>query len=164
MRKLGPYEQVQQLDTAGTTWLARKGTSGEPQFVIKFEPGGPPAVALRTGAELQKVVARKLPNWAPIQEIGSVGPEGVYVVTERYATTARKLVDQKTFVAPQDLARIAEQVAHAAGELAAQYGRAHGDIKASNVLLTSADPAAASALLTDPAAQESPSAKDPDAD
>ena len=164
MSKFGPYEQGQQLDGSGATWSARTSDSGPAQFAIKIRESGPAAKALRSGAELQKVVAKKLPNWAAIRDIGTVGSDGVYVVTDLYATCARRMAEQKTFIPPDHLARIAEQIAHAATELASQYGRAHGNIKASNVLLTDADPERASAVLTDPAPQDSPAAKDPDAD
>jgi formylglycine-generating enzyme required for sulfatase activity len=164
MSKIGPYEQIQQLDAAGHVFTACKGAGASPQFVLKFQEDPKAAAALRSSAELQRIVSRKLPNWATVHEIGAIGTEGVFVVYDLYPASVKQIVDAKVSLTPQQLARISDQVAHAVAELSAQYGRAHGAINSSNVMLTDRDLSHASALLSDPAAQDSPAAGDTNAD
>jgi hypothetical protein len=153
-----PYEQVEQLDLAGFVWTARKGSGSPANFVLRIREA--PADALRAAADLQKKLAdAKAPGWAPVHHIAATRAGGAYYVTNSYPWSAQLLFEQKDRITSLNLLKLADEITAAIAAVNAQYGRGHGNIKLSNVLLTSRDLQVASVMLCDPA----PAAADDDA-
>jgi formylglycine-generating enzyme required for sulfatase activity len=99
----------------------------------------------------QRVAEANGSHWAPVYEIGT-SPAGTYYVTNFHPLSAASLVSGRVDVSAGVLYSIVRSVVAALGELKATAGRAHGNLKAANVLVDSrGDVAVAGAVLTDPA-------------
>jgi formylglycine-generating enzyme required for sulfatase activity len=166
MSEFAPYELVKQLDTAGRVWAARKTSETQVKYVIKLRRGsGGEAQAnnLRTSADLQKGMA-KTPGWAPIYLVSKLPPGGFYYVTDYYPSTAQRFFERKQKLTSEQLARITDQIAQAAAEVASLFGRGHSNLKLSNVLLSNEDLSLASVALCDPAPPGSAAVENQSAD
>src|SRR5436190_8256809 len=90
-------------------------------------------------------------HWAPVYEIGT-SPAGIYFVTDFHPLSAASLVTGRVDVSAGVLYSIVRSVVAGLTELKTSIGRAHGNLKATNVLINSrGDVTVAGALLTDPA-------------
>lgn len=90
-------------------------------------------------------------NWAPVHEMGT-SPAGAYYVTDFHPLSAASLVTGRVDVGPGVLYAIVRSVVAGLIELKDVAGRSHGNLKASNVLISSrGDVAVAGAVLSDPA-------------
>jgi formylglycine-generating enzyme required for sulfatase activity len=99
----------------------------------------------------QQVSEAGSPHWAPIHDTGT-SPAGTYYVTDFHPLSAASLVTGRVEVSPGVLYAIVKSVLGGLTELKTAAGRAHGNLKATNVLISSrGDVAVAGAVLTDPA-------------
>ena len=90
-------------------------------------------------------------NWAPVHEMGT-SPAGAYYVSDFHPLSAASLITGKIEIGPGVLYAIVRSVVAGLSELKETAGRAHGNLKPSNVLISSrGDVAVAGAVLTDPA-------------
>jgi formylglycine-generating enzyme required for sulfatase activity len=140
-------------------------------------------------AKTQRLAAKASPHWAPMHETGALPapppapgddappPDdpldfpgkyraaGAYAVLDRYDRSAQSLLDGRVHLTNDDLRRLLTAVMQGLVDLKKALGRAHGNLKAANVLLkNSADLAAATVHLADPAADGALSAKAADKD
>jgi hypothetical protein len=131
----------------------------------------------RARAKAQKAVAGASKNWAPIHEAAALSSEegegsgaaaiesgaeagearaaaaGAYAVMDRYERSAQSLIDGKVNLNNDDLRVLFSGIVQGLLDLRKTAARAHGALKASNILLAnSADLATATVHLTDPAA------------
>jgi hypothetical protein len=108
------------------------------------------AEELLVAAAIQQAMGFRSVGWAPIHDLGSNGTDAYYV-TERFPRSAQTLVDQQVRLSSAQLRTIMMAVVDALIELEVHYGRGHGNLKPSNVLL--GDRIRPGAIcLTDPAA------------
>jgi formylglycine-generating enzyme required for sulfatase activity len=99
----------------------------------------------------QRVAEANGSHWAPLYEIGT-SPAGTYYVTNFHPLSAASLVSGRVDVGAGVLYSIVRSVVAGLDELKSTAGRAHGNLKAANVLVDSrGDVAVAGAVLTDPA-------------
>jgi len=90
-------------------------------------------------------------NWAPVHEMGT-SPAGAYYVTDFHPLSVAGLISGRVEVGPGVLYTIIRSVVAGLVELKDTAGRSHGNLKPSNVLISSrGDVAVAGAVLTDPA-------------
>lgn len=90
-------------------------------------------------------------HWAPVYEVGT-SPAGTYYVTDFHPLSAASLVTGRVDVSAGVLYSIVRSAVAGLIELKSAAGRAHGNLKATNVLIHSrGDVAVAGAVLTDPA-------------
>jgi formylglycine-generating enzyme required for sulfatase activity len=143
MDKLGPYELVEQIDLAGYVWTARKSPESQAAFVVRFRDTN--AADVRAAAEIQqKYSASGAGGWAPVHDIGPAKKGGAYYATDFYPWSAQLLFEQKDRLTSVRLLKLCDEIC------AALDGKPHGNLKLSNVLLSSRDLDAARVFLTDP--------------
>lgn len=101
----------------------------------------------------QSLTAKGARGWAPIHESGRLA-EGAFYVTDYAPLTVQKLIDAQVDIAPPLLHQIIDRTVAGLVELKAARGRAHGNLKPSNVLIVGqGDLSQAAVLLSDPASQ-----------
>ena len=101
-------------------------------------------------AKLQRdLIAKGATHWAAIHEVGNA-PGGPYYVTDNYRRTAQSLVKFRVAARPASLYTIVHSVLRGLDELKTFAGRAHGNLKPSNVLMTGSK-RRLKVALTDPA-------------
>jgi hypothetical protein len=102
-------------------------------------------------AKLQQDVTLKGgTHWAPIHEIGNA-PGGPFYVTDNYRQTAQSLIKFRVAAKPITMHRIIHSTLSGLEELKKYGGRAHGNLKPSNILL-SGSRRKLRVFLTDPSA------------
>lgn len=162
MPEFGRYETVRELSQHGRTTIysARPVRSQEePRQVVKtFTPISATDQASRDiskflkGARAQqKAAAGEARCWAPILECGAM-PGGAFYVTQHYPRTLEQLLSGRVRLTSPALARIIHRITSGLIQLKQSSGRAHGNLKPSNVLISGArDIARAETVLSDPA-------------
>jgi len=160
----GGYETVSSTADTGlvTVWTARPvGAESDEleQFVVKvfhpidFTVGEQEDKAglkqFLDAARLQRELAQgKGEHWAPIHDAGTHEDEAYYV-TDYYAHSAEDLM--RVQLDTRTIHVIVESVVFGLQELKQERGRPHGNLKASNVLITSGDDISRTRVyLTDP--------------
>src|SRR6266568_386641 len=115
-------------------------------------PGSAGAMLIES-ARVQQQVARARPgNWATVHAVGT-GEKGAFAVVDYYAKTAEDLIKSGTALSGRRLYRIIMSVVKALRDFQQVAGRPHGNLKPSNVLLSSSDAGEAQIALTDAAPQ-----------
>src|SRR6185436_14726790 len=113
-------------------------------------PGSAGAMALEAARVQQKVTKAKSEYWAEVHAVG-MGEKGVFVAIDHYAKTAEDLIKSGAAPSGRALHRIVMSVLRGLRDLQQIAGRPHGNLKPSNVLLSSIDAQEARVVLTDPA-------------
>jgi formylglycine-generating enzyme required for sulfatase activity len=150
MGDFGQFELVEQLDLAGYVWSARKGADSPPIYAVRFRDA--PGKILLAAAEVQKQMSdAKAGGWAPIHDIGRTPKGGAYYVTDAYPWSAQLLFEQKDRVTSLHLLKLCDDLAAALERISAQLSRGHGNLRLSNVLLTSRNLSEATIAISDPA-------------
>ena len=148
MAAFGRFETVREIHRTGytTVYTGRSPESTAEQFVIKvFYPlsllleGGQTKTEIDLflkGTEAQqKAAADDAQHWAPIHQHGST-PGGAFYVTEKYEHSLQQLIDIRLKLSSKVLSDIVESVAKGLMELKESCGRPHGNLKATNVLIS----------------------------
>ncbi len=144
----GDYETVSRCAATPTVtvWAARPvGSSSPPTHVVKaFHPSGkePEETELSSERVLffeaartqAKVSAADRRHWAPILETGSHG-EMAFLVTKFYRRSVRWLTERRFQLSSRTLHAVVSGVADGLLSLKRVCGRAHGNLKLSNVLI-----------------------------
>ncbi|MHC4642468.1 MAG: formylglycine-generating enzyme family protein, partial [Planctomycetota bacterium] len=148
MATFGRFETVREIHRTGytTVYTGRSPESTAEQFAIKvFQP---PSLLLEAGqakSEIdlflkgiesqQKIAAGDAQHWAPVHQHGS-SPGGAFYVTEKYERSLQQLIDVRLKLSSKVLSTIVESVAKGLMELKESCGRPHGNLKATNVLIS----------------------------
>ena len=148
MATFGRFETVREIHRTGytTVYTGRSPESTAEQFAIKvFQP---PSLLLEAGqakTEIdlflkgieaqQKVAAGDAQHWAPVHEHGS-SPGSAFYVTEKYERSLQQLIEVRLKLSSKVLSTIVESVAKGLMELKESCGRPHGNLKATNVLIS----------------------------
>jgi hypothetical protein len=102
-------------------------------------------------ARLQKSVAAAGGKyWLPVRDMGAT-PGGAWVVTDYYPLSGQKLVDGRMQLGAGELHHVIECVVKGLVELQQARGRAHGNLKPSNIIIEPGDLSQSLVFLTDPA-------------
>jgi hypothetical protein len=169
----GSYEPVSELYLSGlgAVWTARRtgeGSTGEAAFAVKTCQPDPAIVG---DAEARRAIAEFLGQarvmqdaarvaaglWAPVHEFGEFrdgSVSGAYYATDLAASgSAAKLVAGRVKLDARSLAGLLEGVVDGLRALRASGGRAHGNLKPTNVLLPGkGGPLSGGVRLADPLA------------
>mgnify|MGYP000474580553 CR=1 FL=1 len=148
MATFGRFEAVHEIRRTGytTVYTGRSPESPEERFAIKvFQP---PALLLEGGqakTEIdlflksteaqQKAAAGGAQYWAPVHQFGS-SPEEAFYVTDQYEHSLQQLIDIRLKLSNKVLSDIVESVAKGLIELKESCRRPHGNLKATNVLIS----------------------------
>jgi|GEM_PF-4125602 len=168
MPAFGRFVTATELASSGlyTLWSARLADAkGEAAFAIRSfrieddfaDPEVLEEQARRfiASAELQRKLSEAggtgESRWAKIHELGKTTSHAYYV-TDLFPISGKRLIDARRSLSGEQIVGIARSVA--AG-LAAMGGRAHGDLRPSNVMIPALEGRGARALLCDPAPEES---------
>ncbi|MHC4111730.1 MAG: hypothetical protein ACYSUY_11690, partial [Planctomycetota bacterium] len=148
MATFGRFETVREIHRTGytTVYTGRSPESTAEQFAIKvFHPsallleGGQAKTEIDLflkGTEAQqKAAAGEAQHWAPVHQYGS-SPGGAFYVTEKYEHSLQQLIDIRLKLSSKVLSDIVESVAKGLMELKESCGRPHGNLKATNVLIS----------------------------
>lgn len=164
MPSFAQYEIVRELYRSGLYTVAtarRAGTTDPEAFAVKEchasagvlgESRAKAMVhAFLERAEVQRLAAAAGSHWAPIHEAGP-SDEGASYATDLYPRSAQKLVVGRVKLDGKSLGLIVGSVLSGLLELRQAGGRAHGNLKPSNVLIAgTGDAPLVGAVLTDPA-------------
>jgi formylglycine-generating enzyme required for sulfatase activity len=148
MATFGRFETVREIHRTGytTVYTARVPENAVEKFAVKvFQP---PALLLEGGqakTEIdlflkstktqQKAAAGDARHWAPVHQHGS-SPRGAFYVTEKYEHSLQQLIDIRLKLSNNVLITFLESVAKGLMELKESCGRPHGNLKATNVLIS----------------------------
>jgi serine/threonine protein kinase len=164
MQTFGSYKTVRELSRSGLAclYVAEPVDGGSTQYAIKALQ--PPTDFLDEGmvqrsidtfiecAETQRRVAGDSEHWAHIYDVGR--SEGAaYYATDLFPRSVEKLIRSRARLSSADLKHLIESILHGLADLHTIAGRAHGDLKASNILISGEDIASPKAkiALADPA-------------
>lgn len=163
MATFGKYEAVSELHAGdrGAVFSARPAGGGrEIKYAVKtFNPRSLDpdeqfweTQSFQERARVQQRVADAgAQHWAPVYDIGT-SPAGTYYVTGFHPLSAESLVTGRVDVSAGVLYAIVHSVVEGLRELKQVAGRPHGNLKATNVLISGrGEVAVAGAALTDPA-------------
>jgi formylglycine-generating enzyme required for sulfatase activity len=118
------------------------------------EPDWEPKYFLDRAQVQRRVAAAGGAHWAPVYALGFTPEGGAYYVTDYHALTVQKLIDGRTPIDATALHAIVHCVMAGLGEIRRIAGRAHANLKPSNVLLVGKGPAdEMRAVLCDPGAE-----------
>jgi hypothetical protein len=181
MNTWGSYESVKELAQSGPgfLWSAHpKNTTvrGE-SFIIKTTEGlailGDPerldresALFLEAAQAQARVVESGATHWVKLHEFGKTDA-GAFYVADLYARSVQKIVARSIRLDPRSLSTLVHAVVDGLLELRSALGRAHGNLKPSNVLIGGPDGPTiddAPVLLTDPLPASTLSPRDAEAD
>jgi hypothetical protein len=95
-----------------------------------------PAQHLLMSAAVQHAIAQHSIRWAPVLQLGSDGIDSYYV-THRFPRSLRTLIADRVELGPEQLRRVMLEIVEALIDLDHTYNLAHGNLKPSNVFLTS---------------------------
>lgn len=153
MTRWGSYEAVKELAQSGLgfLWTARRSAAvveGE-TYVIKTTEGlallGDPerlereSTLFMEAANAQvKLVELGAKHWARLHEVGRTDV-GAYYVTDMYARSVQSLVARGIRLDARSLSVVVHAVIDGLQEIGSLLGRAHGNIKRSNVLIGGPD-------------------------
>lgn len=162
----GSFETVREVSRSGrgAVYTARRVGTTDERFAVKiFEL---PAYLAEEGeveresafflhaAEVQKAVGRPGSAWAPVYESGAM-EGGAWYATDLFDRSIERLLLNRPDLEPPDLLRVVDSVLSGLYELRDAAGRAHGNLKNSNVLLAGkGELSAARVVLCDPWATE----------
>lgn len=162
----GSFETVREVSRSGrgAVYTARRVGTSDERFAVKiFEL---PAYLAEEGeveresafflhaAEVQKAVGRPGSAWATVYESGAL-EGGAWYATDLFDRSIERLLLNRPDLEPADLLRVVDSVLSGLYELRDAAGRAHGNLKTSNVLLSGkGDLSAARVVLCDPWATE----------
>src|SRR5882724_9643167 len=161
MSKFGQYQivDVVSLTATGTVSTARLPKRSGVLFALKQlksvhtdpdEPQWDSQLFLDRARVQKSVVAAGGRYWLPIRDMGSTR-EGAWVVTDYYPLTAQKLIDARMQLSAAQLHHVVQSVVKGLVELQQARGRAHGNLKPSNIIVEPGDLTQSSVFLTDPA-------------
>lgn len=164
MPTFGKFESTRELHRSGlaVVYAAREaGSAGPERFAVKEIQLGHGILRARQveglaaeflgRAEVQMAAAKQGSHWAPVHDSGR-SEDGAYIVTDLYPRSAQRLASGRVKLDSADLRLIVDSVLQGLAELRASNGRAHGNLKLANVLITeTSDGAIEKCLLTDPA-------------
>ena len=115
------------------------------------EPNWEPKYFLDRAHVQRRVAASGGAHWAPIYALGFTPDSGAYYITDYHALTAQKMIDGRVPVDAAALHAIVRSVIAGLEEIRKIAGRAHANLKPSNVLLVGKGPAdELRAVLCDP--------------
>jgi len=167
MTSFGRYETVRELHRGGFTVLYSGQTEAdsEAKFAIKvFQPSTylleteqakiESALFLNSAHVQQKTAAGGAQHWASIYECDSI-PNGAFYVADKYDRSFQQLIDVRVKLGAEALREIVESVAKGLVELKQAFGRPHGNLKATNILITGeGDISQTTIALSDPLPDE----------
>jgi hypothetical protein len=147
MACFGEYESRDEVSVGPVTavYLAtRAGSAEPPAFVVKVldlsrmvtEVKDPATFVTRflAAAEVQKRAAKSSAHWAPVHSMGNC-PDGAYYVTDRFEHSLHRLIRGHAAVSHARLHSLISQIARGLIDLRTNQRRAHGNLKACNILL-----------------------------
>lgn len=115
------------------------------------EPNWEPKYFLDRAQVQRRVAASGGAHWAPVYSLGFTPDGGAYYVTDYHALTAQKMIDGRVPIDARALHAIVRSVLGGLEEIRRLAGRAHANLKPSNVLLVGKGPAdELRAVLADP--------------
>ncbi|NIP27284.1 MAG: SUMF1/EgtB/PvdO family nonheme iron enzyme [Phycisphaerae bacterium] len=167
MATFGRFETVREIHRTGytTVYTGRAPDSDVEKFAIKvFQPS---ALLLETGqakTEIdlflksiepqQKAAAGGAQHWAPVHQHGST-TGGAFYVTDKYEHSLQQMIDIRLKLSSKVLSVIVESVARGLMELKESCRRPHGNLKATNVLISGTeDISQGKIVLSDPLPEE----------
>jgi hypothetical protein len=166
MAIFGEYETVYELYRHGLGAVARakvaQAEGGEPNFIVKtFHPphriAGSAALqpAIREFLDRvriqQDLCSSGASHWVPVYGAGAVG-KSAYYVTAYYPRSAQKLISSRVKLSAAGLHALVSGVIRGLLEMKDSCGRAHGNLKPSNILIEGEGEVEHSKIvLTDPA-------------
>lgn len=166
MPVFGSFETVREVSRVGlgAVFVARRAGTTDERYAVKiFEP---PAYMVDEeqierdsklfleAADVQRSAAGAGSSWAMVYESGLM-EGGAWYATDLYDRSVEKLVLYRSELEPRDLVRLVDSVLNGLFELRGVLGRAHGNLKDTNVLISGkGDLAAARVMLCDPEASE----------
>lgn len=161
MSKIGQYQVVDvvSMTAGGTVSTVRMPQRSGVLFALKQlksvhtdpdEPQWDSQLFLDRARVQKSVVAAGGRYWLPIHDMGTT-KEGAWVVYDYYPLTAQKLIDGRMQLGAPQLHQIVQSVVKGLVELQQARGRAHGNLKASNIIIESGDLGQSRVFLTDPA-------------
>ncbi|MEZ6234557.1 MAG: hypothetical protein R3B68_10245 [Phycisphaerales bacterium] len=165
MPSYGGYETTGRIFSIGarSVYAARAEGGKKDEFVVKVLAGDdvfgedPEAAkkAFATRAKLHKQLTdAKAKAWVRTHAMGVQGDE-VFYVTDRVPNSAQQLIAGKVRLDHADLSRVVGRVLEGLRELRSACGRAHENLKPTNVLIESGgNIATAKVVLTDPSGRE----------
>jgi hypothetical protein len=149
MACFGEYESRDELSVGPVTavYLAtRAGSAETPAFVVKVldlsrlvtEVKDPATFVTRflAAAEVQNRAAKTSAHWAPVHALGNC-PDGAYYVTDRFEHSLHRLIRGHIAVNHAKLHSLICQIVQGLIDLRTSERRAHGNLKACNILLHS---------------------------
>lgn len=169
MPTFGPYETTRELASGhgSVVYSARKAGDAADQFAVKVFTlehllGGPEsgseydaAVAdfnrkFALSVEVQNKAAQSSPHVAPILQSGHDGSIAWYV-TRLYPRSIQKILDGRVALGVEWFFHIVSSLARGALDFKKHCGRAHGDIRPSNILISASQKVMdAQVVLSDP--------------
>jgi len=170
MARFGHYVTVHELRRTGLTavYSGHDDRNPEDNFAIKvlepsvlFEDKEREKIGanqfLNSARLQQKLFARGSQHWAQIYKYGS-SPDGTFYVTDRYERSLQEMIDGHVAPSQKILHVIIRSITEGLIELKKAYKRPHGNLKATNVLITG-DFSEMKVALSDPLPDESIDAK-----
>src|SRR5688500_10096764 len=152
MVTLGIYQVVDQLyvTPAGSVCSAKiVGGEAAGRIAVKIfnppkpdpdEPNWEPKYFLDRAQVQRRVAAAGGAHWAPVYSMGFTPEGGAYYVTDYHALTAQKMIDGRVPLDATALHAIVSSVIAGLDEMRRIAGRAHANLKPSNVLLIGKGP------------------------
>lgn len=147
MACFGEYESREEVSVGPVTAVylaARAGSAEPPAFVVKVldlsrmvtEVKDPATFVTRflAAAEVQKRAAQNSKHWAPVHALGNC-TDGAYYVTDRFEHSLHRLIRGHAAVSHAKLHSLISQIAQGLIDLRTHQRRAHGNLKACNILL-----------------------------
>jgi hypothetical protein len=153
MARWGEYETLRELSTAGmgTIWSARRVASAdaEERYIIKAIEGlsvladearaeREIAVFLEGARAQQQIVEHGAVGVARVHECGRKD-DAAYLVSDLYSRSLATLIARGVLMTRDDLSHLAASVVDGLREIQRVAGRAHGNLKAGNVLIGGRD-------------------------
>jgi len=152
MVRFGRYETDKPLswNESKTVYLAHVAEGADDrEYVVEVDrpppredesrPGTESKPGFLESAQIQKSMAAAAPQhsqyWAPVHECG-VTENGAYYATDRYACCLKDLVQRPEKIRAADLRHLIESIVHGLLAMERVCHRPHGNLKATNVLLT----------------------------
>lgn len=149
MARFGEYESQDEISMGPVTAVYVAGRAGmnEPAaFAVKVldlsrlvtEVKDPTTFVSRFlgAADVQRRAAKTSAHWAPVHESGEFA-SGAYYVTDRYEHSLHRLIRGHIAVSSAKLHCLFSQIIQGLNELRTAEHRAHGNLKATNILLRS---------------------------
>lgn len=149
MARFGEYETQDEISMGPVTAVylaARAGTTEPAAFAVKVldlsrlvtEVKDPTAFVSRFlgAADVQRRAARTSAHWAPVHDLGEFAG-GAYYVTDRFEHSLHRLIRGRVALSSAKLHCLFSQIIDGLIDLRTAEHRAHGNLKASNILLRS---------------------------